>query len=74
MFRYRRMYAILWRTFYAVIMVGCGLIIAYFAGRAGDSLFAAGVLVLTVAAVVVLFLRTFRQRHVRRVIEFQKPR
>ena len=55
------MYAELWRTYYAVIVVASGGAIAYFGVQSGHQLFAFGIVVLTIAATAILFARTFRR-------------
>jgi len=50
------------RLYYAVVIAGSGFAMAYVSLRAGNLVFAVGVSVLAVAAVIVLLTWTFRGR------------
>ncbi len=63
--RYRLAYMELWRLYYAVVIAGSGFAMAYVSLRGGNLAFAAGISVLTVAAVIVLLMWTFRTRRQR---------
>ncbi|HEX5156714.1 MAG TPA: hypothetical protein VFW17_05825 [Ktedonobacterales bacterium] len=60
--RYVRWYSELWRLYYAIIIAGAGFAM-FGAGLAQHNyLFAFGIAILTVGAVIVLLLFTFRKR------------
>ncbi len=63
--RYRLAYMELWRLYYAVIIAGSGFAMAYVSLRDGNPPFAVVISALTIAAVIVLLLWTFRTRRPR---------
>ena len=66
--RQRLIYMEMWRAYYAVIILASGAAITYAGAQSGNFLFALGVAVLTIAAIIVLFARTFRRARRRAAI------
>lgn len=57
----RLLYMELWRAYYGVIILASGGAMTYFSAKSGNAVFAIVVAALTLAAVAILIVRTFRR-------------